>query len=209
MRNRGKGITYKILFSRAFSPARRIFMKLLKDYLRSTQRGIVRIGDTFTLIEEVRREVEMLLGDDEARNIYLAVESTKRVPGDVAEAGVYKGGSAKLICEAKGDKALHLFDTFEGLPEGWAPDSPWYQRKFDSFLEAKQNLAKYKNVHFHKGLIPSTFDSVKQKSFSFVHLDVDRYESTSECLKFFYPRMSLGGIIISHDYPSEGGKESV
>ena len=35
----------------------------------------------------------------------------------MAEVGVYQGVSAKLICEAKGDKELHLFDTFEGLPD--------------------------------------------------------------------------------------------
>ena len=36
--------------------------------------------------------------------------------------------------------------------------------------------------------------------FSFVHMDVDLYESTKSCLDFFYPRMSRGGVIISHDY---------
>jgi O-methyltransferase len=36
--------------------------------------------------------------------------------------------------------------------------------------------------------------------FSFVHLDVDLYESTREALAFFYPRMSVGGMLISHDY---------
>ena len=40
---------------------------------------------------------------------------TKKIDGDIAEVGTYRGGSAKLICEAKGEKKLHLFDTFEGF----------------------------------------------------------------------------------------------
>ena len=33
----------------------------------------------------------------------------------MAEAGVLAGGSARLICEGKGEAALHLFDVFETL----------------------------------------------------------------------------------------------
>ena len=43
------------------------------------------------------------------------------------------------------------------------------------------------------------------KKFSFVHLDVDLYKSTLDCLKYFYPRVSRGGVIISHDYPNSDG----
>ena len=38
-----------------------------------------------------------------------------------------------------------------------------------------------------------------------MHLDVDLYESTRAGLEFFYPRMTPGGIIISHDYLSADG----
>jgi hypothetical protein len=33
-----------------------------------------------------------------------------------------------------------------------------------------------------------------------VHFDVDLYESTKACLEFFYPRMIVGGVMLSHDY---------
>ena len=35
-------------------------------------------------------------------------------------------------------------------------------------------------------------------------MDGDIYESTLEGLRFFYPRMNKGGIILSHDYCSLG-----
>jgi O-methyltransferase len=53
---------------------------------------------------------------------------------------------------------------------------------------------------FNKGIFPTTAKPVEGKIFSFVHLDVSTYKSTLSCLEFFYPRMSTGGIILSHDY---------
>ena len=206
-----KLIIYNIFSSRFFLSSRKTFGKLLEGYIYSRRKEIVPIGETSDLISKIKKEVGVLLSVNEARQIYLAVISTKKVPGDVAEAGVYQGGSAKLICEAKGDKTLHLFDTFEGLPDigefdGSSYNDPFCEGQFKSSLEdVKHYLAGYKNVYFYKGLIPSTFGHVKDKSFSFVHLDVDLYESTLNCLKFFYPRMSRCGVIISHDYPGAFG----
>src|SRR5947208_1858226 len=37
-------------------------------------------------------------------NVYQLVLSTRKLPGDLAEVGVYRGGSAKLIASLKGDK---------------------------------------------------------------------------------------------------------
>lgn len=74
-----------------------------------------------------------------------------------------------------------------------------------AFESVKSYLKSYPNVHFYKGLFPSTAEPVKDKKFSFVHLDVDIYESTLSGLKFFYGRMNKGGVILSHDYPSSKG----
>ena len=43
--------------------------------------------------------------------------------GDWAQFGVFKGESARLLegfCRGVPDRKLYLFDSFEGLPEGWA-----------------------------------------------------------------------------------------
>src|SRR5258708_7091280 len=47
-------------------------------------------------------------------NLYQLALNTAKLPGDIAEVGVFQGGSAKLIASLKGTKGLHLFDTFEG-----------------------------------------------------------------------------------------------
>src|SRR3989344_6279037 len=58
---------------------------------------------------------------NEIFNIYSSVIATAKVRGDIAEVGVYRGGSAKIICLMSDkigiNKKIHLFDTFEGLPE--------------------------------------------------------------------------------------------
>ncbi|KPJ56640.1 hypothetical protein AMJ49_04400 [Parcubacteria bacterium DG_74_2] len=165
---------------------------------------IIQINETVNLTDKIKKEVEMPLTFNEARLLYLSVISAKKIPGDIAEVGVYKGGSAKLICEVKEDRVLYLFDTFEGLPETSKDDPPsHYKGRYNALLEnVQQYLVKYKNVYFYKGVFPATADTVKNKTFSLVHLDVDLYKSTLDCLNFFYPRMSKGGIILLHDYPN-------
>ena len=58
------------------------------------------------------------------------LESVLMLPGDVAEFGVYSGGSAYIIAtfiaiNAPG-KRLHLFDSFEGLPSKGPMDGEEY-----------------------------------------------------------------------------------
>jgi hypothetical protein len=162
--------------------------------------------EVLDLIKKAREKTGMVLGDEEAYQIFMAVQRTEKIKGEIAEVGVYRGGSAKIICEAKGDRILHLFDTFEGLPQTEEIDILHFKGEFRASLEDVKGLLKeYPNVYFYKGLFPSTAEPVKNTKFSFVNLDVDIYRSTVDCLNFFYPRMNPGGIIISHDYMSVPG----
>jgi hypothetical protein len=139
-------------------------------------------------------------------NVYQMALKTRNLPGAIAELGVYRGGSAKLIASLKGDKPLHLFDTFEGMPKVRADVDHHAAGDFaDTSLEAvRQYLGGFKQIYFHKGFFPdSAKDLLPQPiTFSFVHLDADIYESTKAGLEFFYPRTVKGGMILSHDYRS-------
>lgn len=160
----------------------------------------------FNLIRQIKKETEMLLTNNEAYQVYMAVKRTKKIKGDIAEVGVYKGGSAKIVCEVKGNRHLHLFDTFEGLPEVGDFDTFYCKGQYKaSYKDVKKYLQHYPNVHFYKGMFPKTAKQIRHKKFSFVNLDVDIYESTLNCLKFFYPRLTKGGILISHDYSNSSG----
>ena len=145
-----------------------------------------------------------MLSAFECFTVYSLVRAQTDVPGELAEVGVFAGASAKLICEARGQTPLHLFDTFEGLPESSDKDGDVYRKKLQLFacsLESVQTyLSDYPDVYYYKGFFPDTSGPVSDKTFSFAHFDVDLYESTLACLKFFYPRMSPSGIMLSHDY---------
>ena len=163
------------------------------------------------LMKSIKKEVRFAMPPYEVYMIYSITRSQRELDGDMAEVGVYQGGSAKIICEVKRNRKLFLFDTFKGLPELSDIDTLFVKNLVqrnqfnDTSLEAvKDYLSSYENVQIIKGEFPKTADSIGDSKFSFVHLDVDLYRSTIECLKFFYPRLVKGGIILVHDYHSDG-----
>jgi predicted O-methyltransferase YrrM len=147
------------------------------------------------------REHRALLQPTEACQLMLALSAVSKVPGDVAEVGAFRGVSAKLLACVAPQRTLHLFDTFEGLPEPGEKDSKLFYRGQYRASEAK--LREYLagcNVRIYKGLFPATASPVMNQSFAFVHLDADLYQSIKDSLEFFYPRMEKGGIILAHDF---------
>ena len=157
-------------------------------------------------VTSIKRERALLLSHCEACQIISAVRATERLGGDIAEVGVAYGASAKLIAMYAAGRQLHLFDTFDGLPELAGIDSRKFSKgQFRCSLEEVRRYVGENRVHFYKGLFPTTAGPVKDKMFSFVHLDVDLYESTLAALEFFYPRMCPGAILVSHDYLTSGG----
>ncbi|HET6458464.1 MAG TPA: TylF/MycF/NovP-related O-methyltransferase [Nitrosopumilaceae archaeon] len=163
------------------------------------------------MIKSIKNEVDFAFFPLEAFAVYSVAKSQSKLEGDMAEVGVFQGGSAKLICEAKGNGKLHLFDTFEGLPELSDKDTHfgvkyWKKSQFGntSVENVKKYLSKYSNVFYYKGTFPETANPITDLKFSFVHIDVDLYQSTMDCLKFFLPRLVQGGIILSHDYHTGG-----
>jgi len=163
------------------------------------------------LIKTIRSEVDLAFYPYEAYTVYSIALSQSKLDGDMAEVGVYQGGSAKLISEAKGNKTLHLFDTFTGLPSLSDVDvhfgiNFWKENDFNNTSQEKvmNYLSKYNNIKIYPGKFPETSKPIINSKFSFVHLDVDLYQSTLDSLNFFYPRLIQGGIIITHDYHSSG-----
>jgi hypothetical protein len=139
----------------------------------------------------------------ECVELWNAVAATKGVQGDMAEAGVYTGGTALVMLDASPAR-LHLFDTFAGLPHGDEQFSPGeYAGSIDA---VRRNLGSaVDRVVFHEGMFPASAAGLEELRFSFVHLDLDLYDSTRDALEWFWPRLSSGGILLSHDYPLSAG----
>lgn len=139
---------------------------------------------------------------------YLLVQFARHtcvLPGHVAEVGVYRGGSARLLAGVfKGStKELHLFDTFAGLPKPDPKRDLYLEGELAaSYEEATTFLEDYENIVFHPGLFPETAIGLEAHRFCFVHVDVDLYQSVYDCCEFFYPRLVQGGVMIFDDYGS-------
>ena len=128
--------------------------------------------------------------------------------GDTAECGVYQGASSYLICQAfQGIGKEHfVFDSFEGLSEPSEMDGThWTAHQFSIDEQSvHNNLAEFDFVEIFKGWIPDQFQQVADRKFCFVHIDVDLHQPTLDSVKFFYPRMVPGGILLCDDYGFDG-----
>lgn len=131
------------------------------------------------------------------------------IQGDFAELGVYRGHTARVLLDSCGSRTLRLFDTFQGHPDNACADQDGElyvdhikQKTLSDTSEAEvRNLLGHaKNLVIHKGFFPESAAECHDLQFAFVHLDADQYESTLEGFRFFYPRLSPGGVMICHDY---------
>jgi O-methyltransferase len=134
----------------------------------------------------------------------------RRVPGDMAELGVYKGLTAKLIHHYAPERTLHLYDTFQGFDtrdverEATVRGREPAQNQFsDTTAEAvlRYITPKSSRVHVHAGFFPESVpESERDLRYCFVHLDADLYAPIMAGLEYFYPRMERAGFIVVHDF---------
>jgi hypothetical protein len=156
----------------------------------------------------VRGNVKVNGGD--LPRLYALLFNTKqilaeKIPGDIAELGVFRGNSAAVFahCARLHDRKLWLFDTFEGFDKRdlVGLDNAKTLEFADTSVERVTDLVGEENVRIVKGRFPqSTLVSPPDCRFCLVHIDCDLYEPAKAGLEFFYPRLSPGGLIIIHDY---------
>ena len=121
-------------------------------------------------------------------------------PGEFVEIGVYQGGSAWHLARIARERGceLHLFDTFNGIPEKDEQDSPHVVGDFsDTSLEHVKTVIP--DAHFHVGVFPLTLPP-DLKSLAFVHVDCDQYRCCCEAIRRLYPLLVNGGVMLFDDY---------
>lgn len=165
------------------------------------------------VLRETRRRAPLLMSDAAALQILTCVRAVRHLDGAMAEAGVFRGASARLICEAKGAATLHLFDVFETLQAitSSSPDEAAVKAHFGDVhgtrAQVEALLAPYDGVVLHAGVFPASAVGLEDLRFSFVHLDLDLPRATRAALEFFQPRLMAGGILIGDDYNDAAVRE--
>lgn len=137
--------------------------------------------------------------------LYQFANQIRHIKGEVAEVGVYKGGTAKLISKTLGNNSnnqIYLFDTFQGMPDTDPTKDRHRKGDFsDTSLDSVKSFLKdCNNVQLFQGLFPKSSSPIVNLQFSLVHIDVDIYKLVTDCCIFFYPRMVKGGIMVFDNY---------
>lgn len=154
-----------------------------------------------------------LITNDPVRygSIGLALERLNKLTilGALAEVGVYRGVTSKIIHALAPDRKFYLFDTFEGFPVKDLEIEKDNRFKDTNKELVKKTIGNMDNVYLRPGYFPETTSGLENEVFAFVMLDVDLYAPTLAGLKFFYDRLSPGGYIFLHDYNSPESNWSV
>jgi O-methyltransferase len=147
-----------------------------------------------------------LISRDRLWILYSLLQQTLVLDGDVWECGVYMGGSAAMmagvIADRKVGKKLRLFDTYEGMPEVDPEVDMHHKGDFANTSEESvlRLVGNAEMVVSYKGFIPDTFCGLEDSRLCFAHVDVDIYRSVKDCFEFIFPRLVVGGIMVSDDY---------
>jgi len=131
------------------------------------------------------------------------------VPGDVLEVGVWRGGSAALVASRmpKGRK-IFLADTFYGVVKSGMYDNRYRGGEHsDTSIATVHELFVSLGINHYSilaGVFPDdTGKDIEDTLFSFVHIDVDVYQSAYDIVQWVWPRVSVGGMVIFDDYGFE------
>lgn len=139
----------------------------------------------------------------------LLIQSKKCKSGDILEVGVYKGGTGALLAAAAKwaqiESEVFLCDTFEGVVKTGDKDNLYKGGEHsDTSIEYVQDLMdnlNLQNVHIIKGIFPDDVsEQFSGKTYRFVHIDVDAYQSAKDVFEYVWKRMEIGGIVVFDDY---------
>jgi Macrocin-O-methyltransferase (TylF) len=160
-----------------------------------------------------------MIGAKRLANLRALTENViqNRVPGDLMETGVWRGGACILMRAVLNaykvtDRRVWVADSFEGLPP---PNSERYPADEGSIFhtysdlavtieEVKCNFEKYglldDQVVFLKGWFQDTLPAAPVGRLAVLRLDGDMYQSTIVPLDILYDRVSEDGYVIVDDY---------
>ena len=147
---------------------------------------------------------------------YELYKKIQKLPGVIVECGIFKGASFIRLASFQsllenGDRDLIGFDIFGEFPRGTEKDD---HEILDNFLKAagsqsisegqlEQILTKkglFQNVKLIKGdineTIPRFVEEHPDLQIALINLDTDIYEPSLTALKYLYPKLVKGGVLI-------------
>jgi hypothetical protein len=150
-----------------------------------------------------------------------AARTAMKIPGDFIEFGTNRGFLSSAIMHdldwSSRGREFYLLDTFAGLDERFVSDaekasgvldrnrqeiaSGFYTLEVES---VRRNFAQWDNVTIVQGPVPLTLDQVPGDRFAFVHIDMNCSPPEVAALRFVWPKLSPGALIVLDDYAYAG-----
>jgi hypothetical protein len=138
-----------------------------------------------------------------------AARTASRVPGAYVECGTGRGFMASAICEYEHwvNRPFYLFDTFE--PGLVTPDSAERQAEHSQNYAngpdtVRDNFSEWPGVQIVVGMVPASLDTVPIESVAFLHIDMNNPVPEEAALRYFWPRLSNGAMVVFDDYAHRG-----
>jgi len=82
-----------------------------------------------------------------------------------------------------------------------------------SVVGVKSNLMNLNlpidKVHFHEGWFQHTLPKTEIGPIAMLRLDGDLYESVECCMKYLYPKVVSGGVVLSDDWVLKGEQDAI
>ena len=186
---------------------------------------LLRLKTTIAYLDEINtdgrrphRFAHAMAGRKRLDNVHACLDAIRAdgVPGDLLEAGVWRGGLPLFMrgwLKAHGDeqRTVWLADSFAGVPPATHPedagvnlsaaDIPWIAIPRE---EVEETFRRYDllddRVRMLEGWFKDTLPSAPVTQLALLRVDGDLYESTMDALTALYDRVAPGGFVIIDDY---------
>jgi hypothetical protein len=150
-----------------------------------------------------------------------AARTALKTPGDFIEFGTNRGFLSSAIMHDldwnSTDRTFFLLDTFSGLDERFVSDAEkvggvldrnqrdisrgFYTLEVDS---VRRNFAEWKGAQIIEGPVPLTLERISGDRFAFVHIDMNCSPPEVAALRFVWPKLSPGALVVLDDYAYVG-----
>lgn len=150
--------------------------------------------------------------------------NASRLDGDFVECGVSYGFLSSAVMEFldwdRLGKTFYLLDTFAGVDPRFSTaderragalkkSQQWLRYGFyaSSVDSVRANFAQWRNQRIVVGAVPDTLDQVDARVVAFLHIDMNCAAPEVGALRFFWPRLAPGALVLLDDYAFSGAEE--
>jgi hypothetical protein len=150
-----------------------------------------------------------------------AARTASLLDGDFVECGVNAGFLSSAIMHdlnwQKLNKTFYLLDTFKGVDLAYVTEaekqdgaieknkkslaSGFYITNFEAI---QNNFSEWKNTRLIKGTVPITLKQIDANKVAFLHIDMNCAPPEVEALRYLWPKLVLGAVILLDDYAYTG-----